>query len=95
MVLVEDIGPMTTNERLYASFTLFIGAFGFAVVLGKILVAITEFDAGLNEFLNKKSLLQRNMAHAQLPEALQEKVLQYYDYTWHRFRGKVGLMSAV
>eukprot|EP00948_MAST-09A_sp_MAST-9A-sp1_P003602 g3602.t1 len=87
MFIGEDIEPQTSIERLFATIVLYIGAVALAIIVGNITVLIQNFDMGKSRYQEKMRAIYENMQHLKLPSNLRQRVMNYYDYTWNRFRG--------
>ncbi|BHF81235.1 hypothetical protein SprV_0702436500 [Sparganum proliferum] len=76
------------NEFIYGYFVIeaLIGVLLLALLYGKINNAICNYDATQNEFQGQLDEFKSFLIDRKAPEALQRKVISWFDYLWRQSR---------
>ena len=86
MLVGEDIGPTNDAERIYTTAVLILGQIITAVVIGNIGIVLNNQQSLTALYQNYIDRVNVSMATLNLPDELQGKVREYYEYLWLRHR---------
>ena len=79
-----DIVPSTSEERLYAIFTMILGYSLIGYLIGSIAGILTKKDPARERYLENLEKLSNAVKYAQLPLDLQQRIHAYYRYMMDR-----------
>ena len=74
--------PTTALERGYGVLLAFVGLVFQAIALGQIAVIFNQMNAEQMRFREKMSNINMSMDHMQLDETTQDRVRQYFEYSY-------------
>ena len=86
MLVGENIDPQGSVERTYATFVIFYGACMNATLFGQVALLLQNQNSVYHRFQQELDSVNQNMRILNLPEDLQQRVRNYYDYWFHRHR---------
>ena len=82
-----DITPHRNVEYLLSMLVILIGASMWAFIIGNIASLLSSLDSAKTMFRNRVELVTQVLRSRKVPPEVNEKVRDYYEYTWSRFRG--------
>jgi cyclic nucleotide gated channel beta 1 len=84
-ILGEKIDAVyTTNERIFFTCTMLLGAVFNAILFGQVALAVTGFQRSTLRYQEKMANVAEHMKSLRLPRDVQRRVSNFYDYMWHR-----------
>jgi len=86
----EDIGPRSSNEKLYSTFAMLGGSILVAIIFGNVSILISNLSASSSAYHGKMEKLFNIMSHLDLPGPLRKRVVRYYEQIWSQYRSLDG-----
>lgn len=75
--------PIHTAAYIYCTTCSLVGVLIFATIFGNVGALINEMDAARNDFQHKVDAVKRYMVNRQVYGPVQERVINWFDYTWN------------
>ena len=85
--LADGEVPQTTLEALFSIFTMMVGIFTFATIIGSVSTIVDELSENESVFQTKLLYMSRMLKQHKLPHQLEERVLNYLNYQWKNHQG--------
>ncbi len=85
-----DITPHLDYEYLFVIVVMVVGAFMYAYIIGNIASLVSNLDARKSSFRNKTDTIKLYLKQRGVPDHLNERVRNYYEYLWAHHRGLDG-----
>jgi len=82
-----DITPTTNVQTVYAIFIMLLGAGLYGYVIGNIANLLANIDIAKAQFMEKIEKINTFMNYKNLPDDLQDRVRNYYNYLWENKKG--------
>jgi hypothetical protein len=82
-----DIVPLHISETVWCIISMFVGVIITALTIANIQSLVTSVDAPRLNFQRKMEMIKKYMRYRNLPKALQDRVLAFYDYQWALLKG--------
>jgi hypothetical protein len=82
-----DIVPLHISETVWCIMSMFVGVIITALTIANIQSLVTSVDAPRLNFQRKMEMIKKYMRYRNLPKALQDRVLAFYDYQWAMLKG--------
>ena len=82
-----DITPHLNYEYVFAILTMIMGASMYAFIIGNLASIIRNMDVQKSNFLNQVDSIKLYLRYRGIPDHLNERVRNYYDYRWKNHRG--------
>lgn len=82
-----DIFPTNDNELIFVMMVMLMGVSIYGYILGNVASLISNIDATSALFRQKMEEINRYMKHRRIPEKLQVRIRNYYEYIWTRHKG--------
>jgi voltage-gated potassium channel len=79
-----DVLLQTVPERLYACFSMLLGAVTFAYMLGNVQQLMSSLDTRTAMVRTRMDSISAFMRHRQLSPELQSRVRSYFSFVWSR-----------
>ena len=86
MLIGEDTSPENTNQRIFTSIVLLLGACFYATIFGSVALLVKNFDAQKAMYNEKLDEVNTKMALMGLDEPTRARVQSYYAYIWKRLK---------
>ena len=85
-----DIVPKQNAEYLYATFVMILGIAMYAVIIGNIANLLAQRDHTRIAYQEKIEKLKSYLKYHQIPQKMQQRIWDYYQYTWINRIGSDG-----
>jgi len=85
-----DITPHLDYEYVFVTLVMVTGAFMFAFIIGNVASHISNLDARKSAYRSKIENVKQYLKQRSVPENLNERVRNYYEYLWVHHRGLDG-----
>jgi len=82
-----DISPHRSVEYIFAMVVMFLGASMYAFIIGNVASLFSNFDAAKVQYRNRMEAITQYLQYRKVPDDLNAKVNNYYEYMWNRRRG--------
>jgi voltage-gated potassium channel len=82
-----DITPTTNIQTLYVIFIEILGAGMYGLVIGNIANLIANIDIAKTQFKEKLDKVNTFLKYRNIPQDMQKKINNYYNYLWDSRRG--------
>lgn len=82
-----DITPKGTYQMIFVIFVEFFGAGMYALIIGNIANLIANIDIAKTQYRENLDKINAFMKYRNLPQPLQKRVVEYYEYLWDTRRG--------
>ena len=86
LLLGNDVYPFNKETMVLSVIMLLIGSFLYAAVFGIVAALMNALQARDLVFRNKIDSINDIIRYLNMPEELGERVRQYYEYVWIRYR---------
>ena len=96
LMMGEKLDVYKTSERMVAFFVIIIMSVFVAVMFGEVALIVVSFNASQSKYRRKMTDLYEAMEIMELPMALQQRVLDFYDFIWkkhHSLNGQTALYA--
>ncbi len=88
-----DITPNRTPEYIITMFVMLLGATMYAFIIGNIASLFSNLDSAKVSFWNRIDALTLYLRYRRIPQDLNKRVRNYYEYLWAHHRGlKEGML---
>jgi voltage-gated potassium channel len=82
-----DITPTTTIQYMYVILIMLMGAGLYGFIIGNIANIIAKMDVTKTQFMEKVDNISNFLKYRNIPNNLQKRINDYYDYLWESRRG--------
>ena len=82
-----DITPHRNVEYVFAMVTIVLGASMYAFIIGNVASLISNLDMAKATYWARVETVNQYLRSRQVTPELNQRVRDYYDYIWARFRG--------
>ncbi|MFT5137136.1 MAG: hypothetical protein ACI8XV_002173 [Arenicella sp.] len=82
-----DITPNRNVEYLFASLAMLLGASLYAYIIGNIASLVSNLDSAKASFSSRVEAVTQYLHYRHVPQDLNGRVRDYYEYLWARHRG--------
>jgi voltage-gated potassium channel len=82
-----DITPSTPVQFVYVIFIMLLGAAIYGFIIGNIANIIANIDVAKSQFREKIENIDTFLKYRDIPNHLQKRIHDYYDYLWESRRG--------
>ncbi|KAK3272585.1 hypothetical protein CYMTET_19130 [Cymbomonas tetramitiformis] len=87
----EGADTQSDEQRMIAGTMTLFGSFMMAMVFGNVAALINGMNSKAMEFQSHAQSCDEVMQYLQVPTEIQERVKQFFEYSWLRFRGVTGI----
>jgi CRP-like cAMP-binding protein len=87
MLLGENVEPERTGEIVMHTLLLMLGAILQAYIFGQVGLLIADSNSSSGQYKAKIDVIREVMNTLILPNELQVRIYNYYEYFWNRHRG--------
>ncbi|RMX52129.1 hypothetical protein pdam_00015157 [Pocillopora damicornis] len=82
-----DIHGDSSSEMALASFVMIFGKLLFGFILGNIASTLANAEIRRVKYEEKLDAIQAHMSDQDIPEALQNRVMDFYEFIWNKNKG--------
>lgn len=82
-----DIYANSSSEMALASFIMVFGKLLFGFILGNIASTLANAEIRRVKYEEKLDAIQAHMSDQDIPEALQNRVMNFYEFIWNKNKG--------
>jgi len=82
-----DITPARNIEFVFTMIVALLGASSYAYIIANVSSLISNLNAARSAFRNKVQAVNQYLFQRNLPDDLNNKVKEYYEYLWSRYKG--------
>ncbi|MCK5736430.1 MAG: ion transporter [Spirochaetaceae bacterium] len=82
-----DITPSNPVQFIYVIFIMLLGAAIYGFIIGNIANIIANIDVAKSQFREKIDNIDTFLKYRDIPNELQKRIHDYYDYLWESRRG--------
>lgn len=86
MLVGEGIGPVTWVETIFSTLALLLGTIVTAVIVGNVSFVVSNQNSLKYQRQSRIDRITDEMRALNIPPALLQRTLDYYDYLWRRHR---------
>ncbi|KAL6057201.1 Cyclic nucleotide-binding domain-containing protein [Balamuthia mandrillaris] len=83
----KDLEPQNKIEMFFSIAVIFVGISTYATIIGNVGSLISNFDSSSVIYRQKMDDIATYMRYRKLPQKLQERITNYYEYLWTRKKG--------
>jgi hypothetical protein len=87
MLLGENVGPFEPSQFILHACALLFGAIMQAYIFGQVALLISDNNSNAGRWKQKMNTVSSTMRGLELPNDLQNRIRNYYEYFWNRHRG--------
>ena len=87
MLLKNDVQPVTNADAIMCEVGIVGGILLEATIFASLVLYVQKIGAKASDFVSKVEVVKQNMKDLRVPNHVQDKVLNYYDYMWTRYSG--------
>ena len=86
MLMGDGVHTVTVEQKIVAWAVVLFGGFLYAVIFGNVSVLVSDMDTGSRLFQSHMDAINEKIRYMQLPEDLSERIRQYHEYLFLRYR---------
>ena len=86
MLMGDGVHTITVEQKVVAWAVVLFGGFLYAVIFGNVSVLVSDMDTGSRLFQQHMDAINEQMRYMQLPDDLSERIRQYHEYLFLRYR---------